>query len=131
MFHADNLVDESALYPVALHDHIRQNRDYGKNSTNDVAYQPLRKYIIISQYTIEHTTVIWHTHTRTYARMHTHTHTHTYTCTHIHTHTHTHTHTHSHTQNPGLAETYTQHSVKATVARYAPSGNYIASGGNN
>lgn len=31
-------------------------------------------------------------------------------------------------ENPGLAETYIQHSVPATVARYAPSGYYIASG---
>lgn len=32
-------------------------------------------------------------------------------------------------QNPGIVDTYTQHSVPATVAKYAPSGFYIASGG--
>jgi len=31
-------------------------------------------------------------------------------------------------ENPGIAETYTEHSVQATAARYAPSGFYIASG---
>ena len=30
--------------------------------------------------------------------------------------------------NPGIADVYTQHSVQATVAQYAPSGFYIASG---
>lgn len=32
-------------------------------------------------------------------------------------------------QNPGIADTYTQHSHQATVAQYAPSGFYIASAG--
>ncbi len=32
-------------------------------------------------------------------------------------------------QNPGVSDVYTQHSTDATVARYAPSGYYIASGG--
>ena len=32
-------------------------------------------------------------------------------------------------QNPGISDIYTQHSVEATVAQYAPSGYYIASGG--
>ena len=32
-------------------------------------------------------------------------------------------------QNPGISDVYTQHSVEATAARYAPSGYYIASGG--
>lgn len=32
-------------------------------------------------------------------------------------------------QNPGVADLYTEHSVPATVACYAPSGFYIASGG--
>lgn len=32
-------------------------------------------------------------------------------------------------QNPSIADTYTQHSCQATVAQYAPSGYYIASGG--
>lgn len=32
-------------------------------------------------------------------------------------------------QNPGTSDVYIEHSVQATVARYAPSGFYIASGG--
>lgn len=32
-------------------------------------------------------------------------------------------------QNPGISDIYTQHSTQAIVARYAPSGFYIASGG--
>lgn len=31
-------------------------------------------------------------------------------------------------ENPGIVDTYTQHSVPATVAKYAPSGFYVASG---
>ena len=38
-------------------------------------------------------------------------------------------HTHSYMQNPGTSDVYIEHSVQATVARYAPSGFYIASGG--
>ena len=34
-------------------------------------------------------------------------------------------------QNPGTSDVYIEHSVQATVARYAPSGYYIASGGNH
>ncbi len=33
-------------------------------------------------------------------------------------------------QNPLNADIYTEHSKECTVARYAPSGFYIASGGN-
>ena len=32
-------------------------------------------------------------------------------------------------QNPGVSDVYIEHSVQATVAQYAPSGYYIASGG--
>lgn len=34
-------------------------------------------------------------------------------------------------QNPGVSDVYIEHSVQATVAQYAPSGYYIASGGKN
>ena len=34
-------------------------------------------------------------------------------------------------QNPSICDTYTQHSTKVNVAQYAPSGYYIASGGEN
>lgn len=34
-------------------------------------------------------------------------------------------------ENPGISDTYTQHSVQATAACYAPSGFYIASGDNS
>lgn len=32
-------------------------------------------------------------------------------------------------QNPAIADIYTEHSHQVTVAKYAPSGFYIASGG--
>jgi len=34
-------------------------------------------------------------------------------------------------QNPAIADIYTEHSVQTTVAKYSPSGFYIASAGNS
>ena len=33
-------------------------------------------------------------------------------------------------QNPAISDVYTEHSTRVRVAKYAPSGFYIASGGN-